>query len=80
MLIDPVGSGWSRPAKPDGGSAFWGVQRDAEAMAKMIALYVANNGRAGSPKYIMGESYGAFRAAKVARALQISRASSFPAS
>ena len=30
VLIDPVGTGWSRPAKPDGGSAFWGVRSDAE--------------------------------------------------
>ena len=70
VLIDPVGAGWSRPAKPDGGGAFWGVQRDAEAMAKTIALYLAKNGRSASPKYILGESYGGFRAAKVARALQ----------
>jgi carboxypeptidase C (cathepsin A) len=70
VLIDPVGSGWSRPAKADGGSAFWGVRRDADSMAKTIALYVSNNGRAASPKYIVGESYGGFRAAKVARALQ----------
>ena len=69
-MIDPVGSGWSRAAKPDGGSAFWGVQRDAEALAKTIALYLSKNGRAASPKYILGESYGGFRAAKVARALQ----------
>src|SRR6204780_1897539 len=70
VFIDPVGTGWSRPAKPDGGSAFWEVHRDAESMAKVIALYVANNGRVSSPKYILGESYGGFRAAKVARALQ----------
>ncbi len=70
VLIDPVGTGWSRPAKPDGGSAFWGVSRDAESMAKAIALYVAKNGRVSSPKYILGESYGGFRAAKVARDLQ----------
>jgi carboxypeptidase C (cathepsin A) len=70
VLIDPVGAGWSRPAKPDGGSAFWGVRRDAESMAKVIALYVAKYGRIGSPKYILGESYGGFRAAKVARDLQ----------
>ncbi len=25
VLIDPVGTGWSRAAKPDGGSAFWSV-------------------------------------------------------
>ncbi len=70
VLIDPVGTGWSKPAKPDGGSAFWGVRRDAESLAKTIALYVANNGRAASPKYILGESYGGFRAVKVAQALR----------
>jgi len=70
VMIDPVGSGWSRPAKSDGGGAFWGVQRDAEALAKTIALYLSKNSRFASPKYILGESYGGFRAAKVARALQ----------
>ena len=70
VFIDPVGTGWSRPAKPDGGSAFWGVQRDADVFAKLIALYVAKNSRGASPKYLLGESYGGFRAAKVARALQ----------
>jgi carboxypeptidase C (cathepsin A) len=70
VLIDPVGTGWSRPAKPDGGNAFWGVRADADSMAKVIALYVAKNGRVSSPKFIAGESYGGFRAAKVARALQ----------
>jgi carboxypeptidase C (cathepsin A) len=70
VLIDPVGTGWSRAAKPDGGKAFWSIEHDAESMAKVIALYVARNGRVSSPKYILGESYGGFRAAKVARVLQ----------
>jgi carboxypeptidase C (cathepsin A) len=70
VLIDPVGTGWSRAAKPDGGSAFWGVRSDADSMAKVVALYVAKNDRGSSPKFILGESYGGFRAAKVARALQ----------
>jgi carboxypeptidase C (cathepsin A) len=70
VFIDPVGTGWSRPVKPDGGSAFWGVQRDAEVFAKLIALYVAKNSRSASPKFLLGESYGGFRAAKIARALQ----------
>ncbi len=70
VLIDPVGTGWSRAAKPDGAKAFWGVDEDAQSMAKVIALYVAKNGRAASPKFILGESYGGFRAAKVARVLQ----------
>ena len=39
-------------------------------MAKAIALYVNKNSRSASPKYLLGESYGGFRAAKTARALQ----------
>jgi carboxypeptidase C (cathepsin A) len=70
VMIDPVGSGWSRPTKPDGGQAFWGVRRDAESIAKVVALYVNNNQRSASPKYLLGESYGGYRAAKVARALK----------
>src|SRR5437773_762717 len=70
VMIDPIGTGWSRPAKPDGGNAFWTVRRDAESLAKVVALYVAHNSRSASPKYLLGESYGGFRAAKAARALQ----------
>jgi carboxypeptidase C (cathepsin A) len=46
------------------------VRGDAQSLAKAIALYVSKNGRGGSPKYILGESYGGFRAAKVAQTLQ----------
>lgn len=70
VMIDPVGTGWSRAAKSDGASAFKGVRRDAEYLAKVIALYVAHNSRSASPKYLLGESYGGFRAAKVPRVLQ----------
>jgi carboxypeptidase C (cathepsin A) len=70
VMIDPVGTGWSRPAKADGGAAFYGVRSDAQSLAKAIALYLAKNGRGGSPKFLLGESYGGFRAAKVAQTLQ----------
>jgi carboxypeptidase C (cathepsin A) len=70
VMIDPVGTGWSRAAKADGGKAFWSVKRDADVLAKVIALYVAKNSRSASPKFLLGESYGGFRAAKVASALQ----------
>jgi len=70
VLIDPIGTGWSRAAKADDAKHFWSVRSDADAMAKAVALYVAHNNRAGSPKYLFGESYGGFRAAKTARALQ----------
>jgi carboxypeptidase C (cathepsin A) len=70
VLVDPIGTGWSRTVKADDTKHFWGVRSDADAMAKVVALYVDHNNRAASPKYLFGESYGGFRAAKTARALQ----------
>ena len=70
VIIDPVGTGWSRAAQPDGAKAFWAVRSDAESMAKAIALYVGKNSRSASPKFLLGESYGGFRAATVAHLLQ----------
>lgn len=66
VLIDPIGTGWSRTAKPDDAKNFYGVKQDAQVIAKAIALYLAHNDRASSPKYLLGESYGGLRAAKVA--------------
>ena len=68
VFIDPVGTGWSRAA--GNGGEFYGVQQDAESLAKVIALYIQRSNRAGSAKYLLGESYGGFRAAKVASALK----------
>ncbi len=73
VLIDPIGTGWSRTAKSDDASKYYNVSSDAESIAKAIALYVAHNNRSGSPKYLLGESYGGFRAAKVAGALRDSQ-------
>ncbi len=70
VLIDPIGTGWSRTAKPDDQNDFYSVGGDAESLAKAIALYVAHNSRAASPKYILGESYGGFRSVKVANSLR----------
>jgi carboxypeptidase C (cathepsin A) len=69
VIIDPIGTGWSRTEKPDDGEHFWGVREDAEVMAKIVALWLARNARSASPKFLLGESYGGLRAAKVASAL-----------
>jgi len=73
VFIDPIGTGWSRTARADDASKYYNVNSDAESIAKAIALYVAHNNRSGSPKYLLGESYGGFRAAKVAGALKDSQ-------
>lgn len=70
VLIDPVGTGWSRGVGGDLAGSFYGVRQDAASLAKFIALYIQKNGRIGSEKYLLGESYGGFRAAKVALSLK----------
>lgn len=70
VFIDPVGTGWSRTPKPDDAKSFYSSQRDAEMLAKTVALYLIRNGRTASPKYILGESYGGYRAIKIAEALK----------
>jgi carboxypeptidase C (cathepsin A) len=65
VMIDPIGTGWSRAAKADDAKHFWSPDSDASAMAKAIALYVDHNNRFSSPKYLFGESYGGFRAAGI---------------
>jgi len=73
VLIDPIGTGWSRTVKADDASNYYNVNADAQSMAKAIALYISHNNRSNSPKYLLGESYGGFRAAKVASALKESQ-------
>jgi carboxypeptidase C (cathepsin A) len=71
VFVDTVGTGWSRPAKLDTApTAFWGVTQDAATSAKAVALWLAKNGRIGSPKYLVGESYGGLRSIKLAHDLQ----------
>jgi carboxypeptidase C (cathepsin A) len=70
VLLDPIGTGWSRTVKGDDAKDFWSVQRDADVMAKAITVYATKHDRISGPLYLAGESYGGFRAAKVARVLQ----------
>ncbi|MBS4075685.1 peptidase S10 [Ameyamaea chiangmaiensis] len=71
VFLDAVGTGYSRALDDKTApKAFYGVKQDAAAFAKAIALWVAQNGRAGSPHYLVGESYGGIRSMQVAWALQ----------
>ena len=66
VFIDPVGTGYSRPAKPELGKKFWGVQGDIESVGEFIRLYLTRHERWGSPLFLVGESYGTTRAAGLA--------------
>ncbi len=71
VFIDPVGTGYSRPAATgdDAYKRYWGVKEDLESLARFIELYLDRNNRQISPKYIVGESYGGFRAARLPKLL-----------
>lgn len=70
VMIDPVGTGLSRPVGEAKGEDFWGVTKDAASIANFINRYVTENGRWRSPKYLLGESYGAMRSAVLVYQLQ----------
>ncbi|HUZ91459.1 MAG TPA: peptidase S10, partial [Methylocella sp.] len=72
VFIDPPGTGYSRIlAKGDDTRRyFYSVKGDIEALAVTIRKWLTANKRLASPKFIVGESYGGFRAPKLARRLQ----------
>ena len=71
VFVDPVGTGFSRATGegPEAEKPYYGVNQDAEAMADFVRLYLARSGRELAPVYLVGESYGGFRAALLARRL-----------
>jgi carboxypeptidase C (cathepsin A) len=66
VFIDPVGTGYSRPVKPDLQARFSSRQGDIESVGEFIRLYLTRNQRWLSPLFLAGESYGTTRAAGLA--------------
>ena len=66
VLIDAIGTGFSRAADPELFKKFWGVKGDIEAFSEFVRLYISRNERWSSPLFIFGESYGTTRAAGIA--------------
>jgi carboxypeptidase C (cathepsin A) len=66
VFIDPVATGFSRPAKDEKPEQFFGQTGDIESVADFIRLWTTRHQRWLSPKYLCGESYGVFRAAGLA--------------
>src|SRR5215470_5873602 len=71
VFVDPVGTGFSRgkgkeenPDKP-----FWDMRADITSLGTVIRLWLTRHERWASPIFLVGESYGGFRAATLAQAL-----------
>ncbi len=69
VMIDPVGTGFSRVVGKGEGKDFWGVDQDIQSVSNFIVRYLGDHGRWASPKFILGESYGGMRSAGVAYTL-----------
>jgi carboxypeptidase C (cathepsin A) len=66
LVIDAIGTGFSRAADSEQFKKFWGVKGDIAAFSEFIRLYISRNERWSSPLFILGESYGMTRAAGIA--------------
>ena len=71
VFVDPVGTGFSRgegkdenPNKP-----FWNVKSDIDSLDAVVRLWLTKHERWGSSVYLVGESYGGFRVAAMAKSL-----------
>jgi carboxypeptidase C (cathepsin A) len=71
VFVDPVATGYSRSAAgtDEADKAFFGVDKDADAMADFVRLALARTGRTLAPVFLAGESYGGFRVALLAQRL-----------
>jgi carboxypeptidase C (cathepsin A) len=71
VFIDPVATGFSRPAKDEKPDQFFGDSADLDSVGEFIRLWTTRHERWLSPKYLCGESYGVFRAAGLADHLRL---------
>jgi carboxypeptidase C (cathepsin A) len=66
VLVDAIGTGFSRAGDVELTKKFWGVKGDIEAFSEFIRLYITRYERWTSPLFLLGESYGTTRAAGIA--------------
>lgn len=72
VFVDPVGTGYSAfvtPSAEDVKKRLWSVGGDIDALSQAIRRWLDKSGRITATKYLLGESYGGFRAPRLARRL-----------
>lgn len=70
VFVDAISTGYSRTAPGVSSTPFHGQEGDIRAFGEFISGWVTAYNRWGSPKYLMGESYGTIRSAGLAAELQ----------
>ncbi len=70
VFIDPVSTGFSRPAPGESAKQFHGYNEDIQSVGSFIRHFLSRYERWGSAKFLSGESYGTTRAAGLSKYLQ----------
>jgi carboxypeptidase C (cathepsin A) len=75
VFIDPAGTGYSQivASNDEVRKHLWSVDGDIDSLAAVVRRWLTANGRLASPKFIVGESYGGFRAPRLAEELATRR-------
>jgi carboxypeptidase C (cathepsin A) len=66
VFVDPIGTGFSRPAKGEYEAEFYNTLGDHQSIAEFIRLWRQRFDAQASPVFLIGESFGTWRAAGVA--------------
>jgi carboxypeptidase C (cathepsin A) len=70
VFVDPISTGYSRAARDHSSAQFHGYSEDVEYLGEFIRLFLTRFERWGSPKFLVGESYGTTRVSGLANHLQ----------
>ena len=70
VFVDAVGTGLSEAIAPHTNQTYWGVDADAAVLRDFVQRWLAVNGRAASPLFLYGESYGTTRVPVLTRLLE----------
>ena len=72
VFIDPPGTGQGALLKQDAGTKerVWSVDGDVAILSDAIATWLRQHDRLSAPKVLLGQSYGGFRAPRIAEGLQ----------
>jgi carboxypeptidase C (cathepsin A) len=72
VFIDPIGTGFSRSlvAADETKKQFYSTEADIHYLSRIIYDWLVKNGRLGSRKYLVGESYGGYRGPRITHYLQ----------
>jgi len=70
VFVDPVGTGFSRPAKPEYAADFYNTLGDFDSIAEFVRIFNLRFDTWDSPLFLAGESYGVWRVGGVAETLE----------